>query len=197
MKPYFETHAIGLLYYLILLCWYGTEIVHFIWQRQWQNEATHIDQRAYWLAVAGAVIVGITMLFAAPYLVPAAAIGHDALAFGVGIGLLTMGAALRIWSQRTLGRYFAPSVQVSIDQPVVARGPYRVLRHPGYAGGLLAIIGISLLYGNWIGVATLAAFWLVLVLWRIRIEEAALLAALDDRYRSYAARHKRLVPLIW
>ncbi len=154
MRPYFETHSVGLLYYLILLCWYGTEIVHFIWQRQWQNGASHIDQRKYWLGVGGAAIVGITMLFAAPHLVPAAAVGHDALAFGAGIGLLIVGAALRIWSQRTLGRYFSPNVQVSADQPVIARGPYRVLRHPGYAGGLLAIIGISLLCGNWIAVAT-------------------------------------------
>ncbi len=43
----------------------------------------------------------------------------------------------------------------------------------------------------------MAAAWLVIVLWRIRIEESALLATLDGRYRSYAAQHKRLVPLLW
>ena len=38
---------------------------------------------------------------------------------------------------------------------------------------------------------------LMLLLWRIHIEETALLATLGDRYRAYAARHKRLVPLVW
>ena len=35
------------------------------------------------------------------------------------------------------------------------------------------------------------------LLWRIRIEESALMATLGDRYRAYAAQHKRLVPLVW
>jgi len=37
----------------------------------------------------------------------------------------------------------------------------------------------------------------VIIVWRIRIEERALLTALNDRYRTYAAHHKRLIPLVW
>jgi protein-S-isoprenylcysteine O-methyltransferase Ste14 len=35
------------------------------------------------------------------------------------------------------------------------------------------------------------------LLWRIHAEERALLTTLGDPYRAYAARHKRLVPLVW
>jgi protein-S-isoprenylcysteine O-methyltransferase Ste14 len=35
------------------------------------------------------------------------------------------------------------------------------------------------------------------IAWRIRLEENALLKTLGDNYRSYAADHKRLVPLVW
>jgi protein-S-isoprenylcysteine O-methyltransferase Ste14 len=38
---------------------------------------------------------------------------------------------------------------------------------------------------------------LAALLWRIHAEERALLATLGDRYRSYAAQHKRLIPLVW
>lgn len=38
---------------------------------------------------------------------------------------------------------------------------------------------------------------LAAIFWRIRAEENALLATLGDRYRSYAAQHKRLVPFVW
>jgi protein-S-isoprenylcysteine O-methyltransferase Ste14 len=96
-----------------------------------------------------------------------------------------------------LGEYFTFTVKASSDQPVVTGGPYHVLRHPGYAGGLLATIGIGVLYGNWLSLATLALPCLAIVIWRIHIEEAALLATTDDRYRPYAAHHKRLVPLVW
>ena len=35
------------------------------------------------------------------------------------------------------------------------------------------------------------------LVFRIRVEERALLQSLGDGYRDYAATHKRLVPLIW
>ena len=38
---------------------------------------------------------------------------------------------------------------------------------------------------------------LAVILWRIYVEENALLTTLGDRYRAYASQHKRLVPLIW
>jgi protein-S-isoprenylcysteine O-methyltransferase len=80
---------------------------------------------------------------------------------------------------------------------VVTVGPYRLLRHPGYAGGMLAMIGIGVLWGNWVTLATITLLWLALIVWRIQFEENALLTTLADRYHTYASHHKRLVPLIW
>ena len=72
-----------------------------------------------------------------------------------------------------------------------------MLRYPGYAGGMLAIIGLGLLWGNWVSMATLTLLWLALILWRIWFEENALLTTLDGRYGAHASQHKRLVPLVW
>ena len=86
---------------------------------------------------------------------------------------------------------------VSPAQPVISTGPYAVVRHPGYAGGLLVAAGVGLMSANWAGLAAMVLLPTGLVVWRIRMEERALLATLHDRYRGYAARHKRLVPLVW
>ena len=104
------------------------------------------------------------------------------------------GIALRGWSFKALGEYFTRTAMVSPDQPVVTAGPYRLLRHPSYAGVLLACTGIGLASANWVGLAGLALLPLALILWRIHIEENALLTTLGDRYRAYAGHHKRLVP---
>jgi protein-S-isoprenylcysteine O-methyltransferase Ste14 len=61
----------------------------------------------------------------------------------------------------------------------------------------LAGIGVGLASANWAGLAGLMLLVLTALLWRIRIEENALMTTLGDRYRAYAAQHKRLVPLIW
>jgi protein-S-isoprenylcysteine O-methyltransferase Ste14 len=94
------------------------------------------------------------------------------------------------------GRYFTFAIVVSPDQPVVTNGPYHVVRHPSYTGGLLIYIGIGLMSGNWVGLAAMTLLPLAVIIWRIHIEENALLTTLDDRYRSYASHSKRLVPLI-
>jgi protein-S-isoprenylcysteine O-methyltransferase Ste14 len=111
--------------------------------------------------------------------------------------LLVAGAGLRWWSFWALGQYFTFTVDVSADQQVVTAGPYRVLRHPGYAGGLLAMIGIGVIYSNWVGLAGFTLSCLAIILWRIHIEEGALLSTAGERYRRYAEHHKRLIPLIW
>ena len=86
---------------------------------------------------------------------------------------------------------------VSPEQPVITIGPYRVLRHPGYTAVLLIGIGVGLASANGAGLAAMALLPLAVILWRIHVEENALLTTLGDRYRGYASYHKRLVPLIW
>jgi protein-S-isoprenylcysteine O-methyltransferase Ste14 len=197
MQPYYQTHSVGILYYLALLAWYGMEITQYLRQRQWRKEAARTGPRGYLATWGGAVIVAVTMLFLAPHLVPAAEIGHGGTAFGIGMGLVVAGVALRGWAFQALGRYFTFTVKTSPDQPVVTSGPYRLLRHPGYAGGMLAMVGLGLMWGNWVSMATLTLLWLALIIWRIRFEEAALLTTLNASYRAYASQHKRLVPLVW
>ncbi len=128
---------------------------------------------------------------------PAAAIQPVAVAAWGGLGLLWCGIALRVWSFRTLGRYFTFTVQTSGDQPVITAGPYRVIRHPSYAGILLAVLGLSLFIGNWWSLLALTSAVACGLVFRIRVEERALLQTLGDAYRTYAAAHKRLVPFIW
>ena len=137
------------------------------------------------------------MLYLAPHIVPAATIRPGAVAFAAGLVILLAGVALRGWSFKTLGGYFTFAVMVSSDQPVIEKGPYRLLRHPGYTGLLLAFAGLGLTSANWAGLAAMTLLPLAVILWRIHVEEGALLTTLGDRYRRYAAQHKRLVPLVW
>lgn len=144
-----------------------------------------------------AVLVGAALASVATNFAPSATIRPAAVAAGIGLGFLWCGIALRFWSFRTLGRYFTFTVQTSDDQPVITSGPYRVIRHPSYAGILLAVFGIGLFIGNWwslVGLVVAVACGLV---FRIHVEEQALMRDLGPGYRSYAAAHKRLVPFIW
>jgi len=126
-----------------------------------------------------------------------AVIASPATTAWIGLAFLWCGVALRVWSFRTLGRYFTFTVQTSDDQPVITDGPYRFVRHPSYAAILLAVIGLGVLINNWVSLVILAAAVAVGLAFRIRVEERALFEALGDDYRRYAATHKRLIPYLW
>jgi len=62
---------------------------------------------------------------------------------------------------------------------------------------VLVVIGAGLVTGNWVGLAAWTLLVMGALLYRIHVEEAALLRAVGDRYRTYASGHKRLIPLVW
>jgi protein-S-isoprenylcysteine O-methyltransferase Ste14 len=140
---------------------------------------------------------GILLLPVGRALAPGAAIGGGAWIFALGLVIGWLGLLLRWWSFATLGKYFTVVVKTSEDQPVVDRGPYRVLRHPSYTGLLLAFAGCGLMLENWVSLATSVVVVLVALMYRIRIEERALSAALGTRYRDFTASRARLVPFVW
>ena len=196
MNAYFDTnHAAAALFTVTIAAWGMMELSQRSQpSREGATKISGIGGRLVALAfvIATTVVVNLT-----PRVFPAAAIRPGAVAFAAGMVVLLAGLVLRGWSFKALGQYFTHTVMVSSDQPVIASGPYRVLRHPSYTGIILAAIGIGLASANWADLAGLLLLTLTALLWRIRIEEAALLTTLGDRYRAYAAQHKRLVPLVW
>jgi protein-S-isoprenylcysteine O-methyltransferase Ste14 len=202
-RPYFDTHSVGLLLPVIELGWVLMEVAEFVRgrrSRHWRDRsrAAGGGQRGYWLAAAVCAIVSTLLMYLTPAVIPAATIRPGGAAFAAGVSVALAGIGLRGWSFRALGgRYFNWAIAVSPDQAVVTGGPYRLLRHPGHAGFLLACMGFGLMCANWGALAAQTLLPLAMLVWRIRVEENALLAALGDRYRCYASGHRRLVPLIW
>jgi len=145
------------------------------------------------------VLVTYVVAFAAPFLLGTSGVGvtqsGSALAWiGVSIGVLGLG--VRIWSMRVLGRDYTRSLRTREAQVVVDRGPYRLVRHPGYVGSILVWFG-SRVAVNWlVGAVTLLALVLVYV-YRIDAEERMLVEHLGASYESYRASTWRLVPFVW
>jgi protein-S-isoprenylcysteine O-methyltransferase Ste14 len=196
MYAYFDTHHVAaVLFTTAIGAWGMMELG----QRQGTRRegATRIGGAGERIALLVCLIAGAVVVNFAPLVVPGAAIRPGVVAFAAGMVVLLAGLVLRGWSFKVLGQYFTHVVMVSSDQPVITAGPYRVLRHPSYAGVMLAGIGAGLASANWADLAVVTLLIVAPLLWRIHIEERALMTTLGERYRSYAAQHKRLVPLVW
>ena len=117
----------------------------------------------------------------------------------VALGALLEGSGilLRRWAVWTLGPFFTQSVAIRPGHRVVGSGPYRYVRHPGYAGLLVSEVGLGLTLRNWASVLALVVGFLAAHLPRIRVEERVLAASLGEAYTAYAASRRRLVPGVW
>ncbi|MFR9753544.1 methyltransferase family protein [Nocardia sp. 004] len=115
----------------------------------------------------------------------------------VGLTLMGLGFALRVWAIAVLGAAFRTTVEVDADQRVVDRGPYRRIRHPSYTGVALITTGFGLACANWISLALATILPVYVLSRRIRIEEQALLETLGEAYRIYCRGTKRLIPWVW
>ena len=153
------------------------------------------DSGSKWVLISS-IWVGVTAGFALAVVVPSLAlVQHRHLVFAAGISLAVIGMALRWYSIWFLGQSFTCEVAVRPDQEVVDRGPYRLVRHPSYAGGLLTVLGMLLCLTNplaLLGLAIVATGYA----YRIRVEESVLASQLGEPYRRYMRHTKRLIPFL-
>jgi protein-S-isoprenylcysteine O-methyltransferase Ste14 len=177
----------------------------FVWERGSRQgaEATSFARGAYDRGSTTALAIVFTLGF---LLVPGSLV-LDALGIGqmsvasviawVGIAVMALGIALRIWASRVLGRYFTRTLRTTAEQRVVSDGPYRVVRHPGYVGDILMWAGAAFATLNWVAFAGLTLAAVIAYRYRIQVEEAMLRETLGESYRAYAARTWRLLPFVY
>jgi protein-S-isoprenylcysteine O-methyltransferase Ste14 len=114
-----------------------------------------------------------------------------------GYVLLIAGIAVTTWAQ-AVNPFFEPGVRIQKErgQRVIASGPYRFVRHPGYTGAIAIFIAIPLALASWWGLLP-AAFSIALLVVRTRWEDRLLRAELSG-YADYARQTRyRLLPRFW
>lgn len=90
------------------------------------------------------------------------------------LALVVASQALRWWCIGALGRQWNTRVIVVPDLPLVARGPYRFLRHPNYVVVVVEGAALPLVHGAWITAVVFTVANAALLTVRIRTEERAL-----------------------
>jgi protein-S-isoprenylcysteine O-methyltransferase Ste14 len=116
---------------------------------------------------------------------------------GVGYVLFLTGLGILTWAE-AVNKFFEVTVRIQTERghKVIDTGPYAIVRHPGYVGGILFFVGIALCLGSvWAPIpAGLAAALLIL---RTRWEDQTLQAELAG-YKEYTERVRyKMLPGVW
>lgn len=114
---------------------------------------------------------------------------------GAGVLLVLAGVYVIVMAVRALGPGMTPYPAPAETGKLAVAGPYAVVRHPVYSGGILFASGISLALSPW----ALAGTFALAVVWALkaRVEERFL----RERYPGYAdyrtRTRYRLVPFLY
>jgi protein-S-isoprenylcysteine O-methyltransferase Ste14 len=114
----------------------------------------------------------------------------------LGAMLFFPGLSLVIWARMTLSENYFPStglgVQLFVGHKLVTSGPFARLRHPMYAGIILAAFGSFLIYMTW--TTLFLACFAPLIAVRARREETALALEFGEQWQAYCQRVPMWLP---
>lgn len=114
-----------------------------------------------------------------------------------GSAVMVLGQLIFAWARRA-NAFFSSTVQIEAERShaVCTTGPYRLVRHPGYLGMALSVVGFPFVLGSrWACVPV--ALCLALLLLRVQLEDRFLQDKLAG-YREYAgAVRYKLIPAIY
>ena len=115
----------------------------------------------------------------------------------VALVVYAAGLGFSMWAIAT-NCFFSSVVRLQSDRGhhVIDTGPYGYIRHPGYAGMMVAALSGGVVLGSWWSVVPMLLFG-VMVVRRLAMEDRFLNAHLDG-YREYSGRvRSKVLPGVW
>lgn len=110
---------------------------------------------------------------------------------------MILGYAIGMWAMAS-NKFFSGVVRIQSERghEVVTGGPYAIVRHPGYAGTILAVLGTPLMLGSmWALIPAAATIGVIIA--RTALEDRTLMQCLSG-YKAYARWVRcRLLPGVW
>jgi protein-S-isoprenylcysteine O-methyltransferase Ste14 len=149
--------------------------------------------RILWSTIILGIVIGVLL---ATYRVGTIPTGAYLIVIS-GLVLIVVGLVVRWIAILTLWKYFTVDVSIASDHRLVSTGPYKVVRHPAYTGSLLSFLGLGLVFSSWLSLLVIFVPITVAFVYRIKVEEKALVEFFGDQYVRYCATTKRLIPGIY
>ena len=177
---------------IISSMWFLSEILINLLTRSKKAEAKSHDQNSLgkiWIVIVLSVTAGVFIAFSYPK--------FGAIRYFSGISLMVIGITLRLFTIFSLKSLFTADVAIHYDHKLKTDGIFKRVRHPSYSGSLLTFLGFGLTLGNWVSLIIVFLPVLGVFLYRINIEEKALMNNFKDEYIDYQKKTKKLIPFIY
>jgi protein-S-isoprenylcysteine O-methyltransferase Ste14 len=142
-----------------------------------------------------ALILVVVFLLVRARVFRAYGLNTDPWRAGLGLVLLVLGLGFAIWARVHIGRNWGTPMTQKEAPELVTSGPYGLVRHPIYAGILIAGLGTAVaLSWSWLIAVVLAGIYFV---YSATVEERYMTDQFPDTYPAYKRSTKMLVPFVF
>lgn len=114
-----------------------------------------------------------------------------------GVACAVASFAIRRRAIAALGRFWSLHVEIREEHQFVQDGPFRWMRHPTYFSMLLELLSVTLILKATLCLVLVPLLYLPALVYRLRLEEPALVAKFGDAYRAYMRTTPALLPHRW
>jgi protein-S-isoprenylcysteine O-methyltransferase Ste14 len=111
-----------------------------------------------------------------------------------GFALAIAGVVLHIWSKFEIGKHWSNQIEILSDHKLVTSGPYAIVRHPMYASIIMWMIGLSLVFVNYAGLALTFIIYVPMMIFRANDEDLFLSQIDKAAFDIYKADTYQLIP---
>ena len=152
-------------------------------------------KKSFWLILPGM----LAALFAPPleYIYFPESLPRAVWLQVMGLAPITMAVTLWLWTWAFIRGLGPLSIRVTAKRQLIQGGPYRMIRHPVYAGKILIALGLTLGYSSLAGLSAILFVLLPTVVYRILAEDKLLAKHFGIQFNEYARRTRRLIPGLW
>lgn len=175
-------------------------IIFYTYQKKTGNEkVSRADRGTRWLLMLNFYICVYVSFLLEGHHIPTAvrSLRLPAVLSYLGVVMMFLGVAIRLWAVMTLKRAFTLSVQTTESQHLITTGIYRKIRNPAYLGSICSLMGAAM------GLRNIISLFLVLLLSffaysaRISVEEKALTGHFGEEFLAYKKNTCRVIPFLW
>lgn len=180
---------------IMMILWGISEIYLLLKMKSGTGDAKGKDQKSLsflWMVIGFGIFFGIFITKSTFY-----PFYTNEIVRMLGLTFLVLGVVFRLVVISQLGKYFTVDVTIRKDHQIITNGFYQYLRHPSYAFSLLTFLGLAIVLNNYIAAIVLFVPVFLMFIFRMNIEEKALIEQFGKDYTDYIQATKRIIPYIY
>ncbi len=190
-----KMNPLQILFTISMVAWFLTEILYKNMLKSGKEDSKDKDKSTLnilWVAIPFSIAASVTVSNITKF-----PIAEGIWILYLGEAFILIGIVFRYIIIRSLGKYFTVDVTIKQDHQIKKEGFYKYLRHPSYAFSLLTSLGLGLYLNNWISLLLAFLPPFLAFIYRIKIEEQALIEKFGEEYLEYRRTTKKLIPFIY